>query len=99
MHTPRTEINVQAGVTDVRAAAFVHGPADFIRHAPRAAVQCRRRKPDASLRWLVREVDDHEMARMLTGQADWHERIVNVRAEKVEEAPTENEPHYIGPVP
>src|SRR5678815_3197816 len=73
MHTPRTEINVQAGLTDVRATAFVHGPVDFIHHAPSAAVQCRRRKPDASLRWLVREVDDHEMARMLTGQAPGHQ--------------------------
>ena len=44
-------------------------------------------------------IDEIDVERMLTGQADWHERIVNVRAEKVEEAPTENEPHYIGPVP
>lgn len=44
-------------------------------------------------------MDEIDVERMITGEADWHERIVNVRAEKLEEEPTENAPHYIGPVP
>src|SRR5262245_5367378 len=76
MHTPRTEINVQAGVTDVSATAFIHGPADVIRHAPRAVVQRRGWKPDVSLGRDVRKIDNDEMAHLLTDQAPG--RLVDV---------------------
>jgi hypothetical protein len=44
-------------------------------------------------------LDEIDVERMINGEIDWSERIVSVRAEKLEEARTEDVPRYIGPAP
>lgn len=44
-------------------------------------------------------LDEIDLERLITGEADWGDRIVSVRAEKLEESRTAGVPRFIGPTP